>query len=116
MATTIKVTYKKVDYILEYNRRTASQIESQGFVLSELADKPNVMVPLLVEGAFYMHHRGIKRKLVEEIYDHLTGKTPEGEDSFIAVLASMYADTINTLTADNKDTDEGNVATWSVVQ
>ena len=49
MATKITVTYKNENYILEYSRLTASAIEKQGFVLDDLTNKPNIMIPLLVD-------------------------------------------------------------------
>ena len=114
MATQITVTYKKNDYILEFSRTTAAQIEDQGFVLDQIAEKPVKMIPLLVYGAFLKHNRGIKRSLVDEIYENLVGKAGDEEtQGFIAVLAEMYAETVQTLT-DTKSGDEGNRAVWSV--
>ena len=102
MATQITVTYKNEKYMLEYTRLTAKAIESQGFVLDELTSKPNLMIPLLVHGAFMRHHRGIKQKLIEEIYDNIINKSgKEGEEGFISVLADMYAETVSTLTDEN---------------
>jgi hypothetical protein len=114
MATQITVTYKKNEYILEFSRTTAAQIEDQGFVLDQIAEKPVKMIPLLVYGAFLKHNRGIKRSLVDEIYENLIGKAGDEEtQGFIAVLAEMYAETVQTLT-DSKNADEGNVAVWKV--
>ena len=114
MATQITVTYKKNDYILEFSRTTAAQIEDQGFVLDQIAEKPVKMIPLLVYGAFLKHNRGIKRSLVDEIYANLIDKAGDEESQgFIAVLAEMYAETVQTLT-DTKNIDEGNRAVWSV--
>ena len=84
MATQITVTYKKNDYVLEYSRATAKQIEDQGFVLDHLSEKPATMIPLLVYGAFLKHNRGIKRALVDEIYENLVGKIgTDAEEGFI---------------------------------
>lgn len=116
MATQITVTYKKKDYVLEYNRTTAAQIEDQGLVLDQISEKPAKMIPLLVYGAFLKHNRGIKRSLVDEIYDNLIDKA--GDDAtqgFIATLAEMYAETVQTLT-DSKSAEEGNRAVWTVTK
>ena len=116
MATQITVTYKNDKYLLEYSRLTASAIEKQGFVLEELTAKPNIMIPLLVHGAFLKHHRDIKQKLVEEIYANTVNKAgKEGEEGFIGILADMYAETVSTLTDENA-VDEGNAATWTVTR
>lgn len=116
MSTKITVTYQDKDYILEYSRATAKQVEDNGFILDQLADKPATMIPLLVYGAFAKHNRGIKRALVDEIYENLIGKVgKDGEEGFINILAEMYAETISTLT-DETAVDEGNAATWKVTK
>ena len=116
MATQITLTYKNEKYILEYTRLTASAIEKQGFNLDEITSKPNIMIPLLVHGAFLRHHRELKQKFIDEIYENLVNKTgKEGEEGFISVLAEMYAETVSTLT-DETDIDEGNAATWMVTK
>ena len=116
MATQITLTYKNDKYILEYTRLTASAIEKQGFNLDEITSKPNIMIPLLVQGAFLRHHRELKQKFIDEIYANLVNKTgKEGEEGFISVLAEMYAETVSTLTDENA-VDEGNAATWTVTK
>lgn len=116
MSTKINVSYQKKDYCLEYSRSTAKMIEDNGFVLDQLTDKPATMIPLLVYGAFAKNHRGIKRALVDEIYENLIGKIgKDGEDGFINVLAEMYSETVSTLVGD-EPVDEGNAATWTVTK
>lgn len=116
MSTKITVTYKKQDYVLEYSRATAKQIEDQGFILDQLTDKPATMIPLLVYGAFMKNNRGIKRSLVDEIYENIVGKIgADGEDGFINILGEMYAETVTSLMGDNA-VDEGNAATWKVTK
>lgn len=116
MASQITVTYKNANYTLEYSRFTASAIEKQGFNLDELTSKPNIMIPLLVHGAFLKHHRDLKQKFIDEIYANIVNKTgKENEEGFISVLADMYAETVSVLTDDNGG-DEGNAATWTVIK
>lgn len=115
MATQITVTYQKKDYVLEYSRNAVKQMEQQGFVLDQISDKPMTMVPLLVYGAFAKHNKGIKRNLMDEIYEHITDKIGDGENGFIQTLLEMYAETVNVLTDDNS-VDEGNVAVWKVTK
>lgn len=115
MATKITVNYKKVDYVLEFSRNAVKQMEQQGFVLDQIGDKPMTMIPLLVYGAFQKHNKGIKRSLVDEIYEHITDKVAENESGFINALLEMYAETVTTLT-DNSSVDEGNVASWKVMK
>lgn len=116
MSTKINISYKGKDYTLEYSRATAAQIEENGFVLEQIAEKPAKLIPLLVYGAFLKHNRGIKRSLVDEIYENLLNKSGEGEESgIIPILVEMYSETVNTLT-DNPTVDEGNAATWKVTR
>ena len=115
MSTTITVTYKQQSYVLEYSRNSVKAMEQQGFVLDQVGDKPMTMVPILVYGAFMKNNKGIKRSLVDEIYEHIVDKVGDGEDGFIQVLLEMYAETVNTLTG-NSSVDEGNAATWKVTK
>lgn len=116
MSTKIAINYKNQEYILEYSRNTAAQIEDQGFVLDQISEKPVKMVPLLIYGAFMKHNPGIKRRLVEEIYANMVDKMGDDErEGIISVLAEMYAETVSSLT-DGKPADEGNVATWKVTR
>ena len=117
MATKITVTYQDRDYVLEFSRTTAKQIEDQGFILDQLTDKPATMIPLLVYGAFMKNNRNIKRTLVDEIYKNIVGKVgSDGEEGFINVLGEMYAETVSSLMDDEGVADEGNAATWKVTK
>lgn len=116
MSTKITLTYKNNDYVLEFSRATAKQIEDQGFILDQLGDKPATMIPLLVYGAFMKNNRGIKRALVDEIYENVVNKVgDEGQEGFINTLGEMYAETISSLVGDSP-VDEGNAATWKVTK
>jgi hypothetical protein len=68
------------------------------------------MIPLLFAGAFIKNHSGkdgVKRKVVDEIYDSLDDKT-----ALLEALMEMYADTLATLTDSN---GSGNV-TWAMTK
>lgn len=116
MSTKVTITYQNNEYVLEYSRNAVKQMEQQGFVLDQISDKPMTMVPLLVYGAFMKNNKGIKRNLVDEIYENLVDKIgSDGETGFIQTLLEMYAETVNTLT-DNNPADEGNQAVWKVTK
>lgn len=115
MSTKITIEYKNNEYVLEYSRNSVKQMEQQGFSLDKISDMPMTMVPLLVYGAFLKNNKGIKRSLVDEIYEHVANKLGDGEDGFIQTLLEMYAETVNTLT-DNNPVDEGNLAVWKVTK
>ena len=117
MATKIEITFNKQNYTLEYSRRTAAQIEDRGFELGKLAFAPNLMIPLLVGGAFAKNHPRMKQSECMKIYEHITDKVREDgngdEQSFLMVLAEMYSETLDTLT---DKVEEGNAATWEVLK
>lgn len=105
----IAITYEKNTYELEYNRNAVRMMEGQGFNIDTLTAQPVTMIPLLFYGAFSKNHTGIKRNLVDKIYDSLSNK-----QALIAVLVEMYAETVNTLMEGSPET-EGN-AVWEVVK
>ena len=103
----IKLTYDEKEYELEYSRQSVKTMESRGFVLDEISSKPMTMIPLLFEGAFIKNCAGVKRKVMDEIYDGIGDKT-----GFIQALAELYAETLSTLTDSNS---EGNV-NWAMTR
>ncbi len=115
MSTKITITYQNTDYVLEFSRNSVKQMEQQGFVLDKISEQPMTMVPLLVYGAFTKNNKGIKRSLVDEIYEHIFDKIGDGDNGFIHALLEMYAETVNTLT-DTEPVDEGNRAVWKVTK
>ena len=102
----INISYENKDYELEYSRQTVKTMEAQGFVLEEISTKPATMIPMLFQGAFLKNHRGIKRALIDDIYNALPEKS-----ELLNALIEMYGDTLSTLT--NDAAVEGN-ATWTV--
>ena len=103
----VTITYEDKKYELGFNRKTASALEAQGFKIDELTEKPSVMIPMLFYGAFAARNSGIKRNLVEEIFDHLTKK-----QELMQVLAEDYIETVSSLM---EDAPEGN-AVWEVTK
>ncbi len=103
----IALTHEGKEYILEYNRQSVKQMEGQGFALNDITNKPVTMIPMLFEGAFIKNCKGVKRKVISEIYDNISDKT-----GLIEVLMEMYVDTLSTLTEENT---EGNVS-WAIVK
>jgi hypothetical protein len=103
----IVLTHNKKQYELEYNRQSVKMMEGQGFSLEEITSKPMTMIPLLFQGAFLKNCKGIKRALIDEIFEGISDKT-----SLMEALVEMYADTISTLTDDNSG---GNVS-WELVK
>ncbi|MBQ8707977.1 MAG: DUF5055 domain-containing protein [Succinivibrionaceae bacterium] len=106
MSKTLSVTYENKTYLLEYTRESVRMMEQTGFVADDLFVKPMLLLPQLFYGAFFAHHRGIKRKLVEEIFNTITDR---GE--LIGKLVEMYREPIAALTDEPEET-EGN-ASWT---
>ena len=104
----ITLNYNEKDYTLEYNRQSVRMMESQGFVLEQISEKPVTMIPMMFQGAFIKNHRGLKRAFIDEIYDEVADKS-----GLLNALMEMYAETLSSLT-DEKEV-EGN-AIWAVVK
>lgn len=101
---TINFTYKDVDYSLGYTLAAVEQMERSGFIFSELGTKTATRSKELFYGAFIANHKGIKRKLVDEIYGNLADK-----DKLIMGLAELYNEAGEALI------DEGNVS-WTMTE
>ena len=104
----ISLNYNDKDYTLEYNRQSVRMMEGQGFVLEQSSEKPVTMIPMMFQGAFIKNHRGMKRALIDEIYDEVADKS-----GLLNALMEMYAETLSSLTDENET--EGN-AIWAVVK
>ena len=109
MNTQINLTYKGVNYTLEYNRMAIKYIESQGFILDEFSTQPMSMIELAFKGAFYKNHRKTPMVLIEEIYNNC-----EKKQDLISNINQMITECYNSLLDSPKEGAEGN-ATWSVV-
>lgn len=109
MAKQLKFTYGDKEYTLEFTRRTVSEMERSGFVISEITEKPMSVLPALFEGAFLAHHRMVKKSTVNDIYAHMPNK-----QELIGKLGEMYNEPIAAL-MDEPEEAEGNVnwtANW----
>ena len=104
----ITLNYNEKDYTLEYNRQSVRMMESQGFVLEQISMKPVTMIPMMFQGAFIKNHRGMKRALIDEIFNEVADKS-----GLLNALMEMYAETLSELT-DEKEV-EGN-AIWAAVK
>lgn len=104
----IEFNYKGTDYVLEYNRKAVEFIERQGFIVSELAEKPMLMLPMAFEGLFFKNHKNINKSEIEEIFDKFKDK-----NALISTIAEMLNETYNTLQSEPEG-DEGNID-WKVV-
>ena len=106
MSKQLRFTYDDKEYCLEFTRKSVEQMEKQGFIASEIKDKPMTTLPALFAGAFLANHRFVKKEIIDEIYSKLTNK-----DDLIGKLAEMYNEPIMALVDEPAD-DEGNL-TWT---
>ena len=105
----LRFTYDGKDYCLEYTRRSVETMEKNGFVASDIQDKPMTTLPALFAGAFLANHRYVKKEVVDEIFSKMTNKS-----DLIGKLAEMYNEPIMSL-IDEPEEAEGNVgwtASW----
>lgn len=109
MAKQINFEYEGNEYTLEFTRKSIEQMERQGFVASEITEKPMLTLPALFAGAFLAHHRYLKREIIDKIFDKFTNK-----QELIGKLAEMYNEPILAL-MDEPEESEGNIqwgASW----
>lgn len=107
MAKKINLTYEGQDYELEFTKRTIKQMEDQGFVLSEIDEKPMTYIPMLFAGAFKAHHRFVKAEKIDEIYENIKNR-----DKLMDALVDMY--TAPVLAMVDEPTETAKNVEWSV--
>ena len=109
MAKQITFEFEGKEYVLEFTRKSIETMERQGFIASDIAEKPVSTLPTLFAGAFLAHHRFTKREEIDKIFDRMTNK-----QELIGKLAEMYNEPIMAL-MDEPEEDAGNVnwgASW----
>lgn len=109
MRKQLNLSIDGVDYCLEFTRKSVETMERQGFVASDINDKPMSTLPALFAGAFLSKHRFVKKDEIDAIFAKLPNK---GE--LIEKLAEMYNEPILALIEEPEE-DEGNVkwtASW----
>ena len=98
MAKQIIFEFEGKEYVLEFTRKSIETMERQGFVASDIVDKPMTTLPALFAGAFLAHNRYIKKELVDEIYSKMTNK-----QDLLSKLAEMYNEPIQALMEEPED-------------
>ncbi len=106
MAKQLKFTFEGKEYVLEFTRRTVTEMEKKGFIAAEVEQKPMSTLPALFEGAFLAHHRFVKKDVIDNIFAHMTNK-----GDLIGKLAEMYNEPIMALVEEPEE-NEGNVS-WT---
>lgn len=109
MSKQLRFTYDDKEYCLEFTRKSVEQMERNGFVASDINDKPMTVLPALFTGSFLANHRFTKQEVIDKIFSKMTNK---GE--LISKLAEMYNEPIVALVEEPEE-NEGNVdwtASW----
>ncbi len=103
MAKTITFTFEGTNYTLEYTRKSIETMEKQGFVISQVSDKPMSVLPTLFRGAFIAHHKFVKTDVIDKIFAKMTNR-----EELFTTLVEMYNEPIVAL-MDEPESDEGNI-------
>ena len=109
MSKQLSFNHNGTQYCLEYTRKSVETMERNGFVATDIKEKPMTTLPALFAGAFLAHHRFVKQEVIDEIYSKMTKKS-----ELIGKLSEMYNEPIMSL-IDEPEEDEGNVdwtASW----
>lgn len=108
MSKQIKFDYKGKTWTLEYNARSVKEVQASGFKKEDMSDKSLIMLPLLWQGAFLMHHRFEKNlsKIAEETLELMGDKM-----TLFEKLIEMFDEPIEAL-IDEPD-DESVKVNWT---
>ncbi len=103
MAKQLGFTFEDKEYVLEFTRKTVTEMERKGFIASDVENKPMSTLPALFAGAFLAHHRFVKQEVVDSIFSKMKNK-----DELIGKLAEMYNEPILALVEEPAE-NEGNL-------
>ena len=107
MAKQITFEYDGKKYVLEFTRRSVTQMEQNGFVADQLAEKPMIMLPMLFAGAFLANHRFVRQDQITAMYNKFTNRS-----ELLAKLIEMYNEPIAAL-IDEPDEDDSGKVEWT---
>lgn len=108
MAKKITFEYENRTYTLEFTRNSVRTMESNGFKISDIKDKPVSLLPDFFAGAFIANHKFVKRNLIDKIFDEMSDK-----DGLITALSDMYNETLVSLMG-GEDEASGNIS-WKTI-
>ena len=92
----VEFDYEGRHYKLGFNRKTAAAIERAGYSNEAIDKMPNVVIPLLVQGAFQLNHKHLRSDEIDEIFGGLKDR-----DGFVAALIKEYNKTFETLMSES---------------
>lgn len=106
MAKSITINWHGTDYTMEFNRKSVIGMEALGFEPRMLSSRPNTMIPLIVQGAFLMHHPNMMQETAMAIFADQSDKV-----GLITALTEMYNEP-GTVLLEEPDEDKAKNSTW----
>lgn len=104
----IKFEYDGNEYTLEYSKQAIKMMEQQGFSIQALSAKPATMIPVLFRGAFVMHHKNTKVKVIDSIYGALDDKS-----DLVLALSEIYMDAVNSVLEGDSPEEGSKKVKWT---
>lgn len=92
MGKKISLEHEGIVYTLEYTRKSIETMERRGFKITEIEDRPMNVLPEMFYGAFMAHHTGVKRRVVDDIFERMDNKR-----GLLEKLAEMYVEPLEKL-------------------
>ena len=102
----------KNTYELTFTRESAEATERNGFQIYEFSNGINPIknTSALFYGAFVARNKGIKRKVVDEMFQHI-----EDKEDLMGILLEMFMDASKSLLATDTEDKTAKNATWEIV-
>lgn len=102
----------KDTYELTFTRDSVEMTERNGFQIGEYTQMKNLLTnsKALFYGAFIARNRGIKRKVVDEMFQHI-----EEKEDLMGILLEMFMDASKSLLATDTEDKNAKNATWEIV-
>lgn len=102
----------KNTYELTFTRDSVEATERAGFQIGQYTQMTNLLSNsrALFYGAFIAQNRGIKRKVVDEMFAHIDEK-----EELMATLLEMFMDASKSLLATDTEDKTAKNATWEIV-
>lgn len=103
----------KNTYELTFTRDSVEATERAGFQIGQYTQMINLLFNsrALFYGAFIARNKGIKRKVVDEMFQHI-----EDKEDLMGVLLEMFMDASKSLLATDTEDKTAKNATWEIVQ
>lgn len=102
----------KNTYELTFTRDSVEATERAGFQIGQYTQMTNLLSNsrALFYGAFIARNKGIKRKVVDEMFQHI-----EDKEDLMGVLLEMFMDASKSLLATDTEDKTTKNATWEIV-